>query len=229
MDLSLRVHDLSKAYGKLTVLDKWNLTINKSERVVIMGPSGSGKTTFLRLAAGLELPSSGKIEINHRRTGFVFQEPRLIPWRTVKQNLLFVNKHGDINGILNKMRLGGFEDYYPSQLSGGMRQRVNLARALLVNPDLLIMDEAFTSLDLPVKMSIIDDLLAQWNDKRFTIIMVTHDIKEALYISDRIVLITALPASIKENIPVKLGKHRNLSSSELLKKESELLEIICRS
>ncbi|NLG32571.1 MAG: ABC transporter ATP-binding protein, partial [Syntrophomonadaceae bacterium] len=200
MDLSLRVYDLSKAYGTITVLDQWNLTINKSERVVIMGPSGSGKTTFLRLAAGLELPTSGKIEIKHQKTGFVFQEPRLIPWRTVKQNLLFVNERGDINGILHKMRLGGFEHYYPSQLSGGMRQRVNLARALIVNPDLLILDEAFTSLDLPVKRSIIDDLLDQWNDKRFTIIMVTHDIKEALYIADRIVFITGRPARIKENI-----------------------------
>lgn len=226
METCLNVQSLNKSFGSLNVLKNWNLNIKKAERIALIGPSGCGKTSFLRIIAGLDKPSSGKIFVNTDNTGFVFQESRLIPWRNIKDNLLFVNQNADIEDILQKLHLEGFEKYFPSQLSGGMQQRVNLARALLINPELLILDEAFSSLDLPVKMSIIKDLLTQWEEKQFTIITVTHDLKEALYLADRIVILSAQPAEIRHNFKVDLGKNRALSSPAFLELESRLLSLI---
>ncbi|HBK52849.1 MAG TPA: ABC transporter ATP-binding protein [Syntrophomonas wolfei] len=227
MGARLEVRSLHKSFGALSVLDNWNLSIRESERIVLLGPSGSGKTTFLRLIAGLERPSSGEIKLSSQQMGFVFQEPRLIPWRTVEDNLLFVNEKGDISGILEKLRLSGFAGFFPAQLSGGMQQRVNLARALLVEPDLLILDEAFPSLDLPVKTSIMKDINLHWQEKRFTIIAVTHDLKEALFLADRIIILSPAPSVIARELPVTLGKGRNFSSPEFLHLEGQLLDIIC--
>lgn len=228
MDASVITRNLCKSFASLDVLVNWNVTIKKAERIVLLGPSGSGKTTFLKIIAGLYPPTSGEIKVNAEKLGFVFQEPRLIPWLTVKDNLAFVNEHGNISDILNKLRLQGFEDYFPSQLSGGMQQRVNLARSLLVKPDLLILDEAFTSLDLPVKITIMEDILLQWKNNRFTLIAVTHDLKEALFLADRIFIISHSPAKIVCQFPVQLGEDRKFSAPESLQMESELLDIISK-
>jgi NitT/TauT family transport system ATP-binding protein len=158
MDHCLVVKGLSKNYDSLPVLDNWNLSLNWGQRLVFLGPSGAGKTTFLKSLAGREEASQGHIENYCRKIGFVFQEPRLIPWRSVKENLLFINPRGDFASLLSRLRLAGFEDYFPSQLSAGMKQRVNLARALIIQPDLLILDEAFSSLDLSVKTSIMENM-----------------------------------------------------------------------
>jgi len=217
---------ICKAYGRLKVIDDWNLAIEQGERMVVLGPSGAGKTTFLRMVAGLEQPDAGQIELSSRKTAFVFQEPRLIPWRNVRDNLRFVNSSADIPAILKQLRLEGFADYMPAQLSGGMQQRVNLARALIIEPDLLILDEAFTSLDLPFKLTLIQDLLEHWRQKRYTILMVTHDLKEALYMADRILVLSAAPARILHDFTVHLDEHRSFSDPELLRQESELLDLM---
>lgn len=227
MGASLTANNVSKAFGPLRVIEGWNLSLKQGERLVILGPSGSGKTTFLRMAAGLDTPSSGHLQVSSAQVGFVFQEPRLIPWRTIKQNLLFVNETGAVDETLTRLRLNGFEDYLPAQLSGGMKQRVNLARALIVDPELLILDEAFSSLDLPVKLEIMKDMLDQWRERQFTLVAVTHDLKEALGMADKILIVSSRPSHIIKEFSVELDKsHRNFTDPQLLRLESELLHII---
>jgi NitT/TauT family transport system ATP-binding protein len=226
MDASLTINHLSKSYGALPVLDDWQLTIQAGERLVLLGPSGAGKTTFLRIIAGLETPTRGSIECHHHVTGFVFQEPRLIPWRNVKDNLLFVNQDGPYQEILKGLGLSDFEAYLPSQLSGGMRQRVNLARALICTPDLLMLDEAFYSLDWGVKIKIVQDLTRLWQTKRFTLIAVTHDPKEALLLADRIILLSARPARILRELPITLETPRHISAPSFLRAEAALIEAL---
>jgi NitT/TauT family transport system ATP-binding protein len=228
MEASIKLAGVYKDFGELRVLENWDLAIKPAERIAVLGLSGSGKTTFLRLLAGIEVPTRGQIEVNSQKIGFVFQEPRLIPWRTIRQNLLFVNDKANIGELLSSLHLEGFADYYPSQLSGGMKQRVNLARALAVSPDLLIMDEAFASLDLKVKVDIMNDVLELWRQRRFTMVTVTHDLKEALYLADRILLISSRPARIKQHFAVNLSESRAFSSPELLSLEGELLRLVCQ-
>lgn len=227
MGARVTIEDVCKNYGSLPVIERWSLDITGGQRLVILGPSGAGKTTFLRLIAGLENPTSGSIRVSSRRVGFVFQEPRLIPWRTVKQNLLFVNQEANVDDMLSRLKLNGFEHYLPGQLSGGMKQRVNLARALLVEPRLLILDEAFGSLDLRVKLNIIQDIIDQWREKQFTMVAVTHDLKEALCIADSILIVSGRPSRIVHRFTVSLPRDRRaFTDPELLRLESELLSIM---
>ncbi|MBN1313563.1 MAG: ABC transporter ATP-binding protein [Anaerolineae bacterium] len=223
----LTVKRLSKSFGSLPVLDDWDLQLKSGERLVLLGPSGCGKTTFLRIISGLEQPTSGMIKKETDQIGFVFQEPRLIPWLDVKGNLRFVDEQGDIGEILTQLRLTGFEDYLPSRLSGGMRQRVNLARALITRPKLLILDEAFSSLDFKVKVAIMEDIQQLWLTHRFSIIAVTHDLKEALMLADRIILLSARPSRIIREIEVELETDRSPSMSGLLRLEAELIDMMC--
>jgi NitT/TauT family transport system ATP-binding protein len=228
MGASISLAGVYKEFGPLKVLEDWNVVIAPAERIAVLGLSGSGKTTFLRLLAGIEAPTRGELKVSSQDVGFVFQEPRLIPWRTVRQNLLFVNEQADIEQLLSHLHLQGFADYYPTQLSGGMRQRVNLARALAVSPELLIMDEAFASLDLKVKVDIMNDVLGLWRKHRFTMVTVTHDLKEALYLADRILMISSRPSRIVHEFPVSLPEKRSFASPELMRLEGELLKLVCQ-
>lgn len=223
----LTVKGLSKSFGSLCVLDDWNLQVKSGERLVLLGPSGCGKTTFLRIISGLDEPTRGIVQTDSQRIGFVFQEPRLIPWRSVRGNLQFVGTQKDAGEMLSRLRLTGFEDYLPSQLSGGMRQRVNLARALVARPDLLILDEAFSSLDLKVKTSIMEDVHQLWLAHGFSIVAVTHDLKEAILLADRIILLSGLPSRIVQEVSVNSGADRNLSAPASLRLEAMLIDMIC--
>lgn len=221
------ITNLAKSFDDKKVLDNINLSICKSERAALIGPSGSGKTTLLRIISGLETPSQGTVQIHTRNIGYVFQEPRLIPWRTVEQNLLFVNPDAELEDILAKLRLKDFKNHYPHQLSGGMKQRVNLARALITNPDLLILDEPFSSLDLPIKLEIINDVLLQWQERKFTMILVTHDLKEALLLADRIIILSSSPGRIIKDLTVDLNPvNRKISDPALLGIESDILHVL---
>lgn len=192
----LKLENVSKNFGKLCIFKNINLSISKGEKVALLGPSGCGKTTLLRIIAGLE-DADGKIEKNFDKIGYIFQESRLIPWKTIYENLKFVSEDSKkIDNILKSLKLYEFKDYYPIKLSGGMKQRVNLARALLVEPDLLLLDEPFSSLDIHIKWNLIKDLNTQIDKNHITTILVTHDLKEALMLSDKIYVLSNRPAKI---------------------------------
>ena len=224
MGASIELVGVHKDFGQLKVLENWDLVINPAERIAVLGLSGSGKTTFLRLLAGIEAPTQGRLTVVSQKTGFVFQEPRLIPWRTIRQNLLFVNEQANIDELLKTLHLEGFADYLPAQLSGGMKQRVNLARALAVSPDFSMDRPRFP--DLKVKVDIMNDVMQLWQQRRFTMVTVTHDLKEALYLSDRII-ISNRPAHNTSVCGQSEGTPAILLA-ELLALEGELLRIVCR-
>lgn len=222
MEPSLITRGLSKSYDSLPVLENWNLEVNPGERLAIVGPSGCGKTTFLRLIAGLERPSQGSIRLNYREAGYVFQEPRLIPWKSVKDNLLFVRPQGPYRAIIDALGLAGFEEYFPAQLSGGMAQRANLGRALITDPDFLILDEAFFALDLRTKSELMKLLLERWEQSHFTLVCVTHDLKDALLLADWILILSERPARIKDDYRIARPVDFNFSSPELFQMEAAL-------
>jgi NitT/TauT family transport system ATP-binding protein len=211
----LEVRGLSKRY-QIPVIEALNLGIRPGEFVCLLGPNGCGKTTFLRILAGLEQPDTGEILIDgesvdltvssHHRIGVVFQEPRLLPWRTAMSNIVLCLAALGVHGkeareraqhYLSLVGLRGFENYYPNRLSGGMQQRVSIARALAVEPDVLLMDEPFSALDPESRQILQDEVVKVWRATGKTIIFVTHSLEEATYIGTRIVLFSARPARIR--------------------------------
>lgn len=196
-DQMIKLIDVDKKYvvddHEVIVFDHFNLDINPSEKTVVIGKSGSGKTTLLRLLAGLEKPDKGRIVMPiDLRIGMVFQEPRLMPWLTTEKNVslgMDNSNKKDVDYILNLVGLKGFEKAYPSQLSGGMKQRVSLARALIRNSNLILMDEPFGALDNFTRKNMQEELLNILKQTKTGIIFVTHDMNEATTIGDRIITI----------------------------------------
>ena len=225
--MKLAIRGLTKSFGELTVLEDINLNVAAGEFVSLVGPSGCGKTTLLRIVAGLESSDRGEIEIDGRRVtrpgidrGFVFQADALLPWRTVLGNALIglevngtrgAEARNRTHGLLRLVGLGGFEAYYPRQLSGGMRQRVNLARALAVDPEVLLMDEPFSALDAQTREIMQTELTRIWSSGRKTVLFITHQIDEAVYLSDRVVVLSRRPGRVSEIVPVALPRPRALS------------------
>lgn len=204
MGALLRVVRLRKAFGRVTVIDGWDLEVEEGERVAILGPSGCGKTTFLRIVAGIEKNYEGEVTLKAERIGYAFQEPRLIPWITVVENLRLIrDEPSKIAELLAEFDLEGFEKFYPWQISEGMRQRVNLARALLFEPDLLLLDEPFDALDLKTKIKVMEHIVWKWKEKGFSIVFVTHNLKEALFLADRILIVSGRPTRILDEFVVK--------------------------
>jgi NitT/TauT family transport system ATP-binding protein len=227
MVAKLQVKDLHKSFGDLQVLRDMNFTVAENELVAIVGPSGCGKTTLLRTIAGIETPDSGAVIIDGKPIkgpgadrGFVFQQDSLLPWRTIWKNLVFgLEVNGRLNAaniaaakkLLQLVGLSGFEQFYPNQISGGMRQRVNLARALALNPEVLIMDEPFSALDAQTREMMQLELLRIWQQGRKTVLFITHQIDEAVFLADRIVVLGRRPGWVKELIPIHLPRPRDLA------------------
>ncbi len=202
------------------------LTVSNGEFLSIVGPSGCGKTTFVRILAGLLEPSAGQVFIDgnlvrgpNPKIAMVFQHIGLLPWRTVRRNLEFpleLNSAHSVNGKINNdvtpylelVGLTGFEEYYPHQLSGGMQQRVGLARALAREPEVLLMDEPFGSLDAQTRLLLQDELLRIHHKCGQTTIFITHDLDEAIYLSDRVVIMTKRPGKVKHVLNVPLPRPR---------------------
>ncbi len=224
---SLEVSHLSASFtdrrGSLHVLDDLSFSVAPGEFVCVLGPSGSGKSTLLRVLAGLLPEGAGSVKLQGEEVlgpqpgvGLVFQNANLMPWRTVAENIrlpLEVNGHanGAVQAMVDLVGLGGFEGALPGDLSGGMAQRVAIARALVHNPDILLMDEPFGSLDAITREHMGDELLRIWGTQHKTIILVTHDISEAVYLSDRVLVLSSRPAQIKLDLKIDLPRPRKLS------------------
>jgi NitT/TauT family transport system ATP-binding protein len=219
----LELQGVEKRFGSGTeALAGIDLGVARGEFLSIVGPSGCGKSTLLRIIAGLTLPSAGtcRMALDHApgRIGFVFQEPTLMPWSTVTGNVLLpfriarrasAEARDRAREAVRAVGLAGFEDAYPHQLSGGMRMRVSIARALVTDPDLLLLDEPFAALDEITRLALNDDLLRLWERLRPTVLFVTHSVFESVYLSTRIAVMTARPGRITADIPVGLPQPRS--------------------
>ena len=212
----------STAAGDIAALSPVDLDIAAREFVSIIGPSGCGKSTLLRILAGLEQPTTGKITWDTPpggdKVGFVFQEPVLLPWKSALANICFALEAFGIKGeeatakgrrLLELVGLEQFADALPRQLSGGMRQRVSIARALSYDPGILLMDEPFGALDLLTRDKLNDELADIWSKTGKTIVLVTHSVEEAAYLSDRVVVMSARPGSIKRIYEVPFARPRS--------------------
>lgn len=206
--------------GGLHALEDVTFDVHPREFVCVLGPSGSGKTTLLRLVAGLLTPTAGQVAFARKqqpRIGVVFQQANLMAWRTVEQNIMLPLEVDGVGGqtALEKTRemielvgLQGFEDSYPRDLSGGMAQRVAIARALIHDPDLLLLDEPFGSLDALTRERMWNELSRIWQAKQKTVVMVTHSINESLFLADRVLVLTQRPGTIKMDMEVDLPRPR---------------------
>ncbi len=200
-DVTIRISHVSKSFGKLKVLDDLNFEIKKGERILIFGPTGIGKTTILKMIAGILKADGGSVEVEGT-VGYVFQEPRLLPWKTAVENInLVLSDRKKAMEWLEKVGLKGFENHYPNSLSGGMKQKVALARALAIEPQILLLDEPLSGLDFKARdeiLSLLDKILSA---NRSTVVYVTHDMKEVSNFTDKVLV---LPYSKKQfNLSVK--------------------------
>lgn len=218
LKISAISHTFIENGKRLETLKHVSFEVRAGEFFSIVGPSGGGKSTLLRIIAGLVRPTHGTILLNTAKLAMVFQNFAIFPWLTVRENIEFglkmmnVPKSERMSIALEKLKevgLTGFDKKYPKELSGGMRQRVGLARALAVNPEVLLMDEPFSSLDAFTAEKLRLDLLEIWRRYKMTIIMVTHSVEEALELSDRIIIMTKRPAVIKQILEVGLARPRD--------------------
>jgi NitT/TauT family transport system ATP-binding protein len=202
--------------------------------VTMVGPSGCGKSTFLNIVSGIEIPTSGTLSLTDdggdpARLGYVFQDPRLLPWRTVVDNVMYVHpdksdtQRERVLDYLRMVGLDGFENMYPAHLSGGMQQRVGIARAFSVEPDLLLMDEPFSHLDAITARTLREELQAIWQQTRKTVLFVTHDVMEAVQLSDRI-LIVAFGGKLHADIRIDLPYPRLQTDQEVARLQAQILE-----
>ncbi len=226
--LALKISHLHHSFlgeekRKLEVIKDVSFEVRKGEFLSIVGPSGGGKSTLLRIIAGLLKQTSGSLELGPSKMAMVFQNFAIFPWLTVHENIEFGLK---MNGMaagergniarekIKEVGLTGFEDKYPKELSGGMRQRVGIARALAVNPEILLIDEPFSSLDSFTAEKLREDLLDIWLRYKMTVVMVTHLVEEAVQLSDRILVLSPRPATIKLEVDIPLERPRNKRSQE---------------
>ena len=228
--MSLSITSLHKSFAKqqsaVHVLQDINLEVNKGEFVTVIGPSGCGKSTLLKLVAGLDDEYKGTIYLNSKpisgpsiKQGFIFQEHRLFPWQTVEQNIAAdlslkepqIRKR--VDELIEIVRLKGFEKSFPKEISGGMSQRVAIARALLRDPEVLLLDEPFGALDAFTRNHLQDVLLDIWQQKKTTMILVTHDIDESIYLADRVIIMSASPGQISNIIPIDMPHPRKRTNA----------------
>ncbi|TBY76406.1 ABC transporter ATP-binding protein [Rhizobium leguminosarum] len=240
----LDIRSLSKIYPNAThALQDFCLSIGKGELVAVIGGSGCGKSTLLRLLSGLEAPTQGEISLEGRLltepdwlVNIVFQEPRLFPWLTVADNIGFGLRHlasserdEQVSAALEKIGLRGYEKRWIKELSGGQAQRVALARALVTKPAVLLLDEPFSALDAMTRVELQDHLIDLWRVNATTMLLVTHDIEEAAFLADRVVVMRPWPGRILEVVDIGLPRQRNRMSDELAEVKRRLSDLLAHS
>ena len=243
---SLRIADVSKDFPnaehpdqRTVALEAATLSVEPGELVALIGPSGCGKSTLLRLLAGLDQPNAGELCVGNQtiagpsaERGLVFQDPNLFPWLSVRGNIqsglvargVLQSRRHEVDEFMRLVGLETFAGAYPHHLSGGMAQRVALARALINHPKVLLLDEPLGALDAFTRMKMQDEVLRLWEARGTTMLLVTHDIDEAIYMSDRIVIMTPRPGRIERIIAVDLPRPRQRNSPEFLRLRSDILD-----
>ena len=245
---SLRVDEVCKEFptldepaGRTRALENVSLSVAPGEFVSLIGPSGCGKSTLLRLIAGLGTPDSGELWVGSERItgpsaerGLVFQDPNLFPWLTIRRNIesglvargLLHEKRAEVDEFMRLVGLESFAKAYPHHLSGGMAQRAGLARALINHPRILLLDEPLGALDAFTRMRMQDEVLRLWEARGTTMLLVTHDIDEAIYMSDRIIIMTPRPARIERIIDIDLPRPRDRTTPEFVSHRAEILHFL---
>jgi len=238
----IEVRNLTKKFGDLLVLDRINFDIHDGEFLCVVGPTGCGKTTFCNVVTklipitdGTILMDGEVIDLKKHNVSFVFQEPSCIPWRTIWDDIkigLEIKKvpkeviNERIKAILELAGLKGFEAYYPHQVSAGMKQRVAIARAFVTEPDLLLMDEPFGQLDTNTRFFIENKLIEIWEKTKRTIIFVTHNLEEAVYLAERILVMTQKPTRIKEEVMLDLPHPRDIAAPEFVELRRRVTDLV---
>lgn len=243
----LKLDRVSKSFARVErdeityALGETSLEMHSGEFVSIVGASGCGKSTILRLIAGLIVPTMGAITVNGQPVdgpdpsrGMVFQKPTLFPWLTVEKNISFSLRmqkklDGSAEKVERMLRLIGLEEFrddYPAQLSGGMAQRVALARSLISEPGILLLDEPLGALDAFTRMNMQDEILGMWQGSQQLVVMVTHDVDEAIYMGTRVIVMEARPGRVRAEIPIELDYPRNRSSAQFVEYRNQILEML---
>lgn len=226
----IKIKNISKSFDDLKVIDDISFEIGKKEIVCILGPSGCGKSTLLNIIAGLNKEYLGTIENNVSKISYVFQEDRLLEWKTAYENIQFVNKNSEKKDILKLMKeigLEGFENNYPRELSGGMRQRCSIARAFNFKAPLLIMDEPFKSLDYTLSLQMIKKLIKVWQESENSILMVTHNIDQALMLGNKLLVLSKKPTVLLEKIKIDIPQDkRKLTEKILIDTRNKVIDLL---
>lgn len=241
-EVKIKVDHLTKKFGDLLVLDDISFEVNKGEFVCVVGPTGCGKTTFLNLLTRIYQPTTGELYIDgtpanpeKHNISFAFQEPSAMPWLTVKQNLEFGMKikkvpkdemNYRVDRILKLLGMEQLKDAYPNQLSVSEEQRVIIGRAFSTYPDLLLMDEPYGQMDIKMRFYLEDEVLKLWKEFGSTVVFITHNIEEAVYLAERVLILSNKPATIKENIKLDLPRPRDVTSDEFVAMRKHVTEQI---
>ncbi len=245
--IKLSVQNIQKSYknednDETHVLDGITFKVKNGEFLSILGPSGCGKTTLLKIIAGLLEPDEGRILIddvevglNHHRVGYIFQEESLFPWRTVRQNIEFgleiagvpeEERERRVRNIISLVGLKGIEDNLPHEISGGQARRAEMARSLVTNPDILVSDEGLSNLDAQTRNFLQEEFLRVWEKTRSTVLFVSHNVDEAVFMSDRILIMSNIPAKIIAEYEIDISRPRTRASHECREYRAQILEVL---
>ena len=241
-EFKVRVEHLTKYFGDLHVLDDMSFNIKKGEFVCVVGPTGCGKTTFLNLLTGIYYPTKGELYIDNEPAdpskhslAVVFQEPSYMPWLTVEQNLRFgleIKKLPEaeikarVENIINLLGLQEFRNRYPHQLSVSTAQRIIIGRAFVMKPDLLLMDEPYGQMDIKLRFYLEDEVIRLWKETGTTVVFITHNIEEAVYLAERVLILTNKPAKIREEVVVDLPRPRDVTDPKFIEIRNHITEQI---